>query len=342
MLDDVHVLRSRTCLAQLSFLVLHAPDTLRLVLLARADPALPLHVLRVRGQLVEIRAADLAFTLPETAEVLAAHDVTLSDEQVAALHARTEGWGAGLRLAALSLQDHEDPDRFLAEFAGDDRVVGDYLLAEVLLRQPPKRRNFLLRTSLVDRVCGSLADALTGEGHGADTLAELERTNGFVIGVDGRREWFRYHRLFGRLLRTRAERELAASFRAARARRPLVRRARRRHGGAAPRRRGGGVGSGARGRRRALVRALRARRGRRDPRAGRRLPAERVEADAEVSAALACAALDVGDTAAAERHCAHAEAAAERLPAARRAPLSGDDGARPPGRGAPGGDFQAG
>jgi LuxR family transcriptional regulator, maltose regulon positive regulatory protein len=319
-LDDVHVLRSRTCLAQLSFLVLHAPDTLRLVLLARADPAVPLHVLRVRGQLVEIRAADLAFTLPETAEVLAAHDVTLSDEQVAALHTRTEGWGAGLRLAALSLQGHEDPDRFLAEFAGDDRVVGDYLLAEVLLRLPLKRRNFLLRTSLVDRVCGSLADALTGEGHGADTLAELERTNGFVIGVDGRREWFRYHRLFGRLLRTRAERELAGELPA------LHARAARWYA-----ERGAGM--------EALRHAVAAEEWdlaldvvserwfelyvRGDAAAIRslvaELPAERVQADAEVSAALACAALDVGDTADAERHCAHAEAAADGLEPERRA-----------------------
>ena len=209
-LDDVHVLRSRECMAQLSFLLLHTPDTLRLVLTARADPALPLHVLRVRGRLVEIRGADLAFTEDEAGALLAAHGLSLSPDLVRALHARTEGWGAGLRLAALSLQGREDPERFVAEFAGDDRVVADYLLAEVLDRQPARRRAFLLRTSLVERISGELADALTGDGNGADTLAVLERTNGFVIGVDGHGEWYRYHRLFARLLRMRAERELVS------------------------------------------------------------------------------------------------------------------------------------
>src|SRR6201991_3935638 len=212
-LDGVHVLRSRECAGQLSFLLLHAPDTLRLVLTARSDPALPLHVLRVRSRLREVRAADLAFTVEETAALLQAHGLDLSDELVCALQTRTEGWGAGLRLAALSLQGREDPERFVAEFAGDDRVVGDYLLAEVLDRQPQRVRAFLLRTSLVDRVCGSLADALTGGSHGADMLATLERTNGFVLGVDGHREWFRYHRLFAKLLHTRAERELAGELR---------------------------------------------------------------------------------------------------------------------------------
>src|SRR5262249_6633602 len=119
-----------------------------------------------------------------------------------------EGWGAGLRLAALSLQGRDDPERFIAQFAGDDRVVGDYLLAEVLDRQPQGMRGFLLRTSLVDRVCGELADALTGDSTGADTLAQLERTSGFVLGVDAHGEWFRSHRLFAKLLRTRAEREM--------------------------------------------------------------------------------------------------------------------------------------
>ena len=208
-LDDAHLLRSRECLAQLSFLLLHTPDTLRLVLTARSDPPLPLHVMRVRGRLVEIRAADLAFTLEEATELLAVHGLELSEDLVRALHARTEGWGAGLRLAALSLQGHDDPEAFVAEFAGDDRVVGDYLLAEVLDRQPARLRGFLLRTSLVERVCGGLADAMTGDSHGADTLATLERTNGFVLGIDAHGEWFRYHRLFARLVRVRAEREIA-------------------------------------------------------------------------------------------------------------------------------------
>lgn len=316
-LDDAHVIRSRECLTQLAFLTLHTPDTVRLVMTARSDPPLPLHVLRVRGRLAEIRAIDLAFTLEESQALLAAHGLDLHPELVSALHARTEGWGAGLRLAALSLQGREDPEAFVAEFAGDDRVVGDYLLAEVLDRQPPKQRGFLLRTSLVDRICGSLADALTGDSHGSDTLATLERTNGFVLGVDGHREWFRYHRLFAKLLSTRAQRELRAELPA------LHARAARWYA-----ERGAPVD--------ALEHAVKAEdhdlaveivaehwfdlyvRG--DAAAVRtllgKLPPERLERDAELSAALACAALDVGDTTMAELHLAHAERA--ELPESRR------------------------
>ncbi|MDA0183443.1 LuxR C-terminal-related transcriptional regulator [Solirubrobacter phytolaccae] len=316
-LDDVHVLRSRECLTQLSFLLLHTPDTVRLVMTARSDPPLPLHVLRVRGRLAEIRATDLAFTLDESRELLQAHGLELHEELITALHGRTEGWGAGLRLAALSLQGREDPETFVADFAGDDRVVGDYLLAEVLDRQPPKLRAFLLRTSLVDRICGSLADALTNDGHGADTLATLERTNGFVLGVDGHREWFRYHRLFAKLLRTRAQRELHAELP------KLHARAARWYA-----ERGGCVD--------ALEHAVLA--GDHDlavevvaghwfdlyvhgdaaavRRLLAKLPPERLERDAELSAALACAALDVGDTDSAELHIAHAEHA--DLPEPRR------------------------
>jgi LuxR family maltose regulon positive regulatory protein len=318
-LDDVHVLRSRECLAQLSFLILHAPDPLRLVLTARSDPALPLHVLRVRGRLGEIRGADLAFTVEETAELLAEHGLHLDDDLVRTLHARTEGWSAGLRLAALSLQDRQDPERFIAEFAGDDRVVGDYLLAEVLDRQPPRVRGFLLRTSLVDRICGSLADVLTGDRQGADTLAALERTIGFVIGVDGHREWFRYHRLFAKLLRTRAERELADELPG------LHIRAARWYAdhGAAVDALQHAVAAGhwdlaveivagqwfelyVRGDA-AAVRSLLA-----------PIPRDRLETDAELAAALACAALDVGDTEQAEVHLVHAERAAAGLPEPRR------------------------
>jgi LuxR family maltose regulon positive regulatory protein len=209
-LDDVHVLRSRECLAQLSFLTLHLPPTLRIVLSSRAEPPLPLHVSRVLGTLTEIRASDLAFTGSEATELLAAHGLPLGDAQVAALCARTEGWAAGLRLAALGLEGCDDPERFLAEFDGDDRVVADYLLAEVLDHLPPRRRAFLLRTSISDRVTGALADAITGETTGAETLADLQRTNGFVVGLDHRDEWYRYHALFARLLELRARRELGA------------------------------------------------------------------------------------------------------------------------------------
>jgi LuxR family maltose regulon positive regulatory protein len=318
-LDELQVVRSRECLAQLGFLVLHAPPTLRLVLSARADPALPLHVLRVRGRLVEIRAAELAFGEGEAAELMVAHGLELPDRLVRALCARTEGWGAGLRLAALSLQGRDDAERFISQFAGDDRAVGDYLLAEVLDRQPPELRDFLLRTSIVDRVCGDLADALTGEGSGADTLAALERTNGFVLGIDQHRVWFRYHRLFAKLLRTRARSELPGELR------ELHARAARwyadhgaeshalRHAVEAEdwdlavavvthhwlelfvRGQGGAI--------RALV---------------DQLPPERLQEDAELAAALACSALDAREPDTAEIHLAHAELRAERLPPARR------------------------
>lgn len=318
-LDDLQAVRSRECLAQLAFLVLHAPPTLRLVLSARSDPALPLHVLRVRGRLVDIRAADLAFDESEAEQLLRAHGLALPERLVRALTARTEGWGAGLRLAALGLQGRDDPERFVSQFAGDDRAVGDYLLAEVLDRQPLPLRAFLLRTSIVDRVCGDLADALTGEGSGADTLKTLEHTNGFVIGIDQHREWFRYHRLFAKLLRTRAERELAEELselhdRAAcwYAERGAKSHALR-HAVAAANwdlavelvtehwlelfvhGQGGAI--------RSLVDTL---------------PPERLREDAELAAALACTALEVGDADAAEMHLAHAELGAERVPAARR------------------------
>jgi LuxR family transcriptional regulator, maltose regulon positive regulatory protein len=314
-LDDVHLLRSRVCLAELSFLVLHAPSTLRLVLIARSDPALPLHVLRVRGGVQEIRAADLAFTVAEADALLWAHGLELPEPLVAALHARTEGWAAGLRLAALGLQGHAAPERFVAEFAGDDGIVADYLVAEVLLRQPATRRAFLLRTSLVDRVCGELADALTGESNGAAMLAELERTTGFVLRVDGARGWYRYHGLLAQLLRSRAHGELAAEEAAL-------------HRRAAGWYAGNGAGKDA------LRHAVAAAdwdlalevvaghwfelyvRGDADAIRGLVdvLPAERLEGDAEVSAALACAALDAGDVAGAERHSGHARAAAPGLP----------------------------
>jgi len=318
-LDDVHLVRSKECLADLSFLVLHAPERFRLVLGARADPALPLHVLRVRGGLVEVRAADLAFTQDEAAALFAAHGLELAGELVAALVARTEGWGAGLRLAAHSLQGRDDPGRFVTEFAGDDRVVGDYLLAEVLDRQPPRLRSFLLKTSIVDRVCGDLAATLTGQRASGDILAELERTNGFVLGVDSRREWFRYHVLFAKLLRTRAARELPKEL-------PAL------HDRAARWYADHGLGSQAlrhavEGEQWDLAVELVAEHwfdllvhghGTAIRTLVDVLPADRQQHDAEVAAALACAAFEVGDAHAGARHLAHATAAEEALPAERR------------------------
>ena len=203
-IDDVHLIRSRATREQLGFVLLHLPSTLRVVLAARSDPVLPLHVLRVRTSLAEIRARDLAFTREECTDVLIAHGIDLSPADTDVLHTRTEGWPAGVRMAALTLQRDDAPDAFLANFAGDDRVISDYLLAEVLDRLPARDRSFLLRTAVTDHVCGDLADAITSaSGGGADTLERLSDSTGFVIPVEGRRGWFRHHRLFGELLRGR-------------------------------------------------------------------------------------------------------------------------------------------
>ena len=179
------------------------------MLATRADPPLPLQRLLVSGQLAQVRAADLAFTVAEVAELLAACDdpPRLSEDDLALLQARTEGWAAGLRLAALSLESQPDPHRFVAELAGDDKSIADYLTGEVLDRQPEELRSFLLRTCIVDELNGDLADTLTGGHGGESTLASLERTNGFVTAVGPRRTAYRYHQLFAQLLRYELRRE---------------------------------------------------------------------------------------------------------------------------------------
>jgi LuxR family transcriptional regulator, maltose regulon positive regulatory protein len=187
--------------AGLEFVLRHAPPQLRLVVAARADPPVSLHRLRVAGQLTEIRAAELAFTPDEAGELLAGVGVRLQDGQLQSLWERTEGWAAGLRLAALSLRDHPDAGRFVAEFAGDDRAVAAYLLEEVLARQPPEVQEFLLRTCVADRLCGGLADALTGRLDGERVLAMLEHHQVFTTGLGPSRSWYRYHPLFSELLR---------------------------------------------------------------------------------------------------------------------------------------------
>ena len=202
-LDDLQDITEPAVFEELEFLVRHAPPQLRLVLATRADPPLPLQRLRLDGQLVQLRAADLAFTVAEAAELLAASEdqPALSDDDLALLHARTEGWAAGLRLAALSLSGQPDPHRFVTEFAGDDKSVADYLTREVLDRQPEELRSFLLRTCVVDELNGNLADALTG-GHGGEAmLARLEQANSFVTTVGPGRRAYRYHHLFAELLR---------------------------------------------------------------------------------------------------------------------------------------------
>ena len=199
-IDDMHELRSAQALAQLELLIMRAPPELRFVLATRHDLRLGLHRLRLEGELSEIRTADLQFTQAEARELLTAAGVALPEPALAMLHERAEGWAAGLRLAALSLAGHEDPERFAAEFSGSERTVAEYLLAEVLERQPDEVRRLLLRTSILERMSGPLADALTGGSGGERMLAELEQANAFVVSLDAGRSWFRYHHLFADLL----------------------------------------------------------------------------------------------------------------------------------------------
>jgi LuxR family maltose regulon positive regulatory protein len=208
-LDDLHDLTEAAVFEGLELLLRHAPSQLRLVLATRADPPLPLQRLLVSGQLLQLRAADLAFTVAEVAELLGTGDdqPRLSDDDLALLQARTEGWAAGLRLAAMSLEGQPNPHRFVTELAGDDKSIADYLTGEVLDRQPDDLRSFLLQTSIVDELDGDLADTLTG-GHGGESmLLRLERSNGFVVAVGSRRNAYRYHQLFAELLRYELRRE---------------------------------------------------------------------------------------------------------------------------------------
>ncbi len=198
--DDVHHLGSAEALRQLELLLMRAPPPLRFVLATRHDLRLGLHRLRLEGELAEIRAGDLRFSLAEARELFAAAGVQLSEPELARLHERTEGWAAGLRLAALSLAGHPDPGRFAAEFSGSERTVAEYLLDEVLDRQPEDVRRLLLRTSVLERVSGPLADALAGGSGGERVLQELEVANAFVASLDAGRSWFRYHHLFADLL----------------------------------------------------------------------------------------------------------------------------------------------
>ncbi|MGH3283363.1 MAG: LuxR C-terminal-related transcriptional regulator [Streptosporangiaceae bacterium] len=199
-IDDVHELDSSEALRQLELLVMRAPPELRFVLAARHDLRLGLHRLRLEGELAEIRAADLKFTLAEAGQLLAAAGVELPDLVLAALHERTEGWAAGLRLAALALAGNPDPVRFATEFSGTERTVADYLLAEVLERHSPQVRQLLLRTSVLERVNGELARLLTGDDGAEGVLQDLEQAGSFVVSLDAARTWFRYHQMFADLL----------------------------------------------------------------------------------------------------------------------------------------------
>ena len=213
-LDDYHVLDAKPVDDALAFLVEHLPPQTHLVIATREDPALPLARLRARGQLTELRAADLRFTPSEAAGFL--HQVMnldLSTDEVGALEGRTEGWIAGLQLAAISLQGREDAAGFIASFAGSHHFVLDYLVEEVLQRQSEPVQAFLLRTSILDRLCGPLCDAvlLDASAPGQETLEYLDRANLFIVPLDSERRWYRYHHLFADLLRQRRQQSAVSS-----------------------------------------------------------------------------------------------------------------------------------
>ena len=218
-IDDADALGSAEAQRQLELLLMRGPPELRVVLASRHDLRLGLHRLRLEGELTEIRTADLRFTVAEARELLVAAGVDLPESALGMLYERTEGWAAGLRLAALSLAGHPDPERFAAEFSGSEKTVAEYLLAEVLERQSAEVRKLLLRTSVLERVSGPLADALTAGSGGERILQELEEAHAFVVALDAARSWFRYHHLFADLLRLELRRtapgEVTALHRAA-------------------------------------------------------------------------------------------------------------------------------
>src|SRR5580692_5224190 len=209
-IDDLHELSSPEAAGQLTALLTCLPPGVRAIVATRRDLPLRLHKLRLAGDLAEIRAAQLRFTEHETGQLLAAAGIALPQHATSMLHQRTEGWAAGLRLAVLSLAGHSDPERFVAEFSGSDRTVAEYLMAEMLERQPPEVLRLLLRTSVLDRVNGELADLLTGATGSERMLLDLEDANAFVVSLDPGRTWFRYHRMFGDLLRLELRRTMPA------------------------------------------------------------------------------------------------------------------------------------
>jgi LuxR family maltose regulon positive regulatory protein len=205
-LDDYHAIDAKPVDDALIFLLEHRPPQMHLVITTREDPQLPLARLRARGQLTELRAADLRFTASEVAEFLnRVMGLTLSAADIAALENRTEGWIAGLQLAAISMQGRQDATRFIQSFTGSHRFVMDYLVDEVLNQQPDRVQEFLLRTSILDQLCGPLCDAVVLDplASGQDTLERIDRANLFLVPLDNERRWYRYHHLFAELLRQR-------------------------------------------------------------------------------------------------------------------------------------------
>ena len=213
-LDDYHLVVSRAVHEQLAFFISRLPANLHLVLATRSDPLLPLARLRASGDLAELRTDDLRFGASEAHHLLnKVLGLDLADADIHLLHRRTEGWAAGLYLAALSLAGRADSAAFIKTFAGDNRHIVDYLMAEVLDGQPPHLRSFLLRTSILGRLSGALCDAMLQTSGSASVLEEIERENLFLVPLDMSRQWYRYHQLFGELLRTelrRSEPDLVA------------------------------------------------------------------------------------------------------------------------------------
>ena len=246
-LDDYHAVHSPQVDEELAFLLEHLPAHLRLVIATREDPNLPLARLRARGELTELRAADLRFSPDEAADFLGrVMGLKLTAEDVAALESRTEGWIAGLQLAALSMRGQKDIAGFIRSFTGSHRFVLDYLVEEVLQRQPEGIQTFLLRTSILDRLCGPLCDSvlLDPSASGQETLEYLERANLFIVPLDNERRWYRYHHLFAELLRQRLQESAARHggggdihCRAPRSCQPVVRGQWPAHRGISPRRR---------------------------------------------------------------------------------------------------------
>ena len=203
-LDDYHVIESRDVHDGMAFLLDHMPSKLHLLLASRADPPLPLARLRARGELVEVRAADLRFSSEEAfAYLTSVMDLPLTAQEVATLDGRTEGWIAALQLAALSMRGRDDLSGFVAGFDGNDRYIVDYLVEEVLQRQPRQTRSFLLKTSILSRMTASLGDAVTGQDNSRVMLEALDRANVFLVPLDDRRHWYRYHHLFAEVLQAR-------------------------------------------------------------------------------------------------------------------------------------------
>src|SRR6266480_2104492 len=213
-LDDYHVIDAKPVDHALTFLLEHLPPQMHLVIATREDPPLPLARLRVGSYLTELRAVDLRFTPSEAAEFLnQGMGLNLSAEDIVRLSTRTEGWIAGLHLAALSLQGQQDATSFITSFTGSHHFVLDYLVEEVLQQQPESIQTFLLRTSILDRLCGPLCDAvlLTPSGSGQETLESIEHANLFLVPLDDERRWYRYHQLFADLLRQRLHQSIASS-----------------------------------------------------------------------------------------------------------------------------------